>query len=214
MDFITLIFIIVFISKLIKKSKEQESKKETKSYQSYESYKSYENYDSPKRQEQRQKAMENIERAKQRAKKAASEIKEIMEIQEEYPHADASRIFLERKGHRKTNSAMKQVYEGKKEADNTSILQRAKANAQEYEENVTLTSMEREHNHSERVSAAEHYHLEDELRGDTLETIEDLMIKGYEGHLCFERDFVGEAMDMISRFTVPTDIPFDCEIKY
>ena len=36
--------------------------------------------------------------------------------------------------------------------------------------------------------------------------IEDLMIKGYDGKLPFERDFVGEGMDMISRFTVPDTI--------
>lgn len=28
------------------------------------------------------------------------------------------------------------------------------------------------------------------------------MVKGYEGNLCFERDFVGEAMDMVSRFSL------------
>jgi len=37
--------------------------------------------------------------------------------------------------------------------------------------------------------------------------VADLMIKGYDGNLCFERDFVGEGMDMISRFTVPSDVP-------
>jgi hypothetical protein len=40
-----------------------------------------------------------------------------------------------------------------------------------------------------------------------LGTIDDLMIKGYDGELCFERDFLGEAMDMISHFTVPSDVP-------
>ena len=40
-----------------------------------------------------------------------------------------------------------------------------------------------------------------------LGNIEDLMIKGYDGNLCFERDFVSEGLDMISRFTVPSDVP-------
>ena len=28
------------------------------------------------------------------------------------------------------------------------------------------------------------------------------MVKGYDGNLSFERDFLGEAMDMINRFTL------------
>ena len=102
---------------------------------------------------------------------------------------------------------MQQVYAGRMEARKTSILERAKANAEEDKADVTLQTMEAEHNHSERVSPAEHYHPEDVIPESMLGTIEDLMIKGYDGNLCFERDFVGEAMDMISRFTVPSDVP-------
>lgn len=72
---------------------------------------------------------------------------------------------------------------------------------------VRAGKMETEHNHSERIAPAEHYHPEDVISENMLGTIEDLMVKGYEGNLCFERDFVGEAMDMISRFTVPSDVP-------
>lgn len=104
-------------------------------------------------------------------------------------------------------SAMQQVQEGRAEARNTSILQRAKKNANEDKVDVTLQTMEAEHNHSERVSPAEHYHPEDVMPESMLGTIEDLMIKGYDGNLCFERDFVGEGLDMISRFTVPSDVP-------
>ena len=39
-------------------------------------------------------------------------------------------------------------------------------------------------------------HAEDE---NLLGSVEDLMVKGYDGNLSFERDFVGEAMDMINR---------------
>lgn len=104
-------------------------------------------------------------------------------------------------------SAMQQVHAGRMEARNTSILQRAVANADEDKVDVTLETMEAEHNHSERVSPAEHHHPEDVMPESMLGNIEDLMIKGYDGNLCFERDFVGEAMDMISRFTVPSDVP-------
>lgn len=54
------------------------------------------------------------------------------------------------------------------------IVQRAKANTRNYE-------------------------VEDE---SLLGSVEDLMVKGYDGNLNFERDFVGEAMDMINRFTL------------
>ena len=87
------------------------------------------------------------------------------------------------------------------------IVARAKANADENKADITLESMEAEHNHSERVSVAEHHHVEDILPENMLGTIEDLMVKGYEGNLCFDRDFVGEGLDMISRFTVPSDVP-------
>lgn len=92
-------------------------------------------------------------------------------------------------------------------AQNTTILERAKANAEEDKVDVTLETMEAEHNHSERVSAAVHHHPEDIIPENVLGNIEDLMIKGYDGNLCFERDFVGEGLDMVSRFVVPSDIP-------
>ena len=104
-------------------------------------------------------------------------------------------------------SAMQQIYAARMEAKNTSILERASKNASANLKDVTLTSMEAEHNHSERVSPAEHHHPEDVMTESMLGNIEDLMIKGYDGNLCFERDFVGEALDMISRFTVPSDVP-------
>ena len=98
-----------------------------------------------------------------------------------------------------------------------SIVQRSKANTKKYEADETLHELESEHKHSEKVSSAEaayvvkdreehmkmHMepaaHAEDE---NLLGSVEDLMVKGYDGNLSFERDFVGEAMDMINRFTL------------
>ena len=88
------------------------------------------------------------------------------------------------------------------EAKNTSILQRAKANADEDKDDVTLRSLEESHGHSAHVAPAVHNHPEDEIPENMLGKIEDLMVKGYEGELCFERDFVGEAMDMVNRFSL------------
>lgn len=125
--------------------------------------------------------------------------------------AKTKQRIMESRGMKDTStqrsSAMQQVYEGCMEARNTSILQRAKANVEEDKVDVTLETMEAEHNHSERVSVAEHHHPEDIIPENMLGKIEDLMIKGYDGNLCFERDFVGEGLDMISRFTVPSDVP-------
>ena len=92
-------------------------------------------------------------------------------------------------------------------AQTTTIVDRAKANVDEKKVDVTLETMEREHNHSERVAAAIHHHPEDVMPESMLGSIEDLMIKGYDGNLCFERDFVGEGLDMISRFTVLSEVP-------
>ena len=125
--------------------------------------------------------------------------------------AKTKQRIMESRGMKDTStqrsSAMQQVNEGRMEARNTSILQRAKANVEEDKVDVTLETMEAEHNHSERVSVAEHHHPEDIIPENMLGKIEDLMIKGYDGNLCFERDFVGEGLDMISRFTVPSDVP-------
>lgn len=103
-------------------------------------------------------------------------------------------------------AAMAQVHAGRVEANTTTILERAKSNADEDKEDVTLHTMEAEHHHSERVAPAIHHHPEDDLTENVLGTVEDLMVKGFDGNLCFERDFVGEAMDMINRFTVPSEI--------
>lgn len=100
----------------------------------------------------------------------------------------------------------KQIQKRRMEERNTSILDRAKGNNAENDNDVTLATMEAEHNHSERVAPAIHHHEEEDLRESMLGSVEDLMVKGYDGNLCFERDFLGEAMDMISHFTAPSEI--------
>ena len=100
------------------------------------------------------------------------------------------------------DEARQQIYKSRMEAKNTTILQRAKANAEEDKEDVTLRSLEESHGHSAHVAPAVHNHPEDEIPENMLGKIEDLMVKGYEGDLCFERDFVGEAMDMVNRFSM------------
>ena len=100
------------------------------------------------------------------------------------------------------DEARQQIYKSRMEAKNTTILQRARANADEDKDDVTLRSLEESHGHSAHVAPAVHNHPEDEIPENMLGKIEDLMVKGYEGDLCFERDFVGEAMDMVNRFSM------------
>lgn len=64
-----------------------------------------------------------------------------------------------------------------------------------------------EHKNSSILQPAKENVVEDVDSNDRLLAITDLMVKGYEGKLCFERDFLGEAMDMISRFQPPTELP-------
>lgn len=98
------------------------------------------------------------------------------------------------------------------------IVERAKANSNRYAgKDETLLEMEKEHGHSERVKTAvadyveveraEHRKLHEKPlpsveEESCLGTIEDLMVKGYSGNLSFERDFIGEAQDMLASFTL------------
>ncbi|MCM1107051.1 MAG: hypothetical protein NC355_08920 [Blautia sp.] len=103
----------------------------------------------------------------------------------------------------------------RKKEGRQSIVERAKANSQRYaKKDETLESMEREHGHSERVSPAlEHGHsghvpqergAQPFMHGEEsfLGSVEDLMIKGYDGNLSFERDFIGEAQDFLMSMTL------------
>lgn len=162
-------------------------------------------YQMPKRNERTTPAYEQINMQSYQEQQAVREKMERTKqrILESHGMVGRTNAYLQQEN----KSAMQQVQAGRMEARNTSILERAKSNADEDKVDVTLETMEREHNHSERVSPAEHYHPEENMPENMLGKIEDLMIKGYDGNLCFERDFIGEAMDMISHFTISTEIP-------
>lgn len=180
------IMIVVAIVKFVNSTMEK-AEQENRKYKNatYSMPKRTERTDSPRVQIQqqneqwRQAARENIEKARQRSAK----------------------------GIMKDRMVPKQEQSAQKEAYTTTILERAKVNASEDLPDVTLHMLEMEHNHSERVSPAEHHHPEDVISDNLLGSVEDLMVKGYDGNLCFERDFVGEAMDMLSRFvTIHTSV--------
>lgn len=98
------------------------------------------------------------------------------------------------------------------------IVERAKANSKKYAtEDVTLETMEEEHQHSEKVSSAVAAYVEEERAAhrkmheephpaieetSMLGSVEDLIVKGYDGNLSFERDFLGEANDFLANLTL------------
>lgn len=195
-----IIFIIIIIAIANSSSKKKEEEKQSRAQHAA---RQENNYQRPNNQRSssgeepwKKAARENIEKAARRASQVAN--KALNEIFAEEGVASPETEDM---------SAAERIKARRMEERNTTILQRAKGNAAENKEDVTLNTMEEEHQHSERVSAAVHHHPEDIIPENMLGTLEDLMVKGYDGNLCFERDFVGEAMDMISRFTVPSDVP-------
>lgn len=136
----------------------------------------------------------------------------------------ADRARLEQYRAAKAAKAGGVVPAGAQQEKKGDILSRAKQNTKKYETDTTLEELEKEHQHTEHVTEtisketllqrmAQHPHdaahvseVVGEESDSLMPTIEDLMIKGYDGKLSFERDFVGEGMDMINRFTVPDTI--------
>ena len=101
---------------------------------------------------------------------------------------------------------------------NNSIVDRAKLNNAKLAEDETLKEIEVLHGHKETHASEKVQHdaacqalkhddnavlAEESLLG----SIDDLMAKGYSSDLSFDRDFIGEAMDMIASFTVPDTVP-------
>lgn len=201
-----LIVIIFFVVKTIKQASEEQAKGASKRSTTYQNSQQTNQY--------KQAVRENLEKARQLAQASPREIYEQLNMsgsltKQSQPLKEKNEHFQQADMHRQqeNRAAMRQVHASRMEARNTTILQRAQTNTEEDKIDVTLQTMEAEHNHSERVSAAVHHHSEDVMPENMLGNIEDLMVKGYDGNLCFERDFLGEAMDMISRFTVPSDVP-------
>ena len=197
-ELIFIIAIIAYIVKAAQKADENQKRynntKKNPWESTYQAPRKSTRVDSPKvqmQQQTRQEIQAQIAKTKQRI----MESRGMQSVENEhFKQADMHR-------QQENREALQQVHASRMEARNTTILQRAKANADEDKVDVTLETMEAEHNHSERVPAAVHHHPEDIIPENMLGTVEDLMVKGYDGNLCFERDFVGEGLDMISRFS-------------
>lgn len=146
---------------------------------------------------------------------------------QEQPYAPKQRVVTSAERQRlEQYRSQKAKNASKKDGD---ILARAQQNVKRYEKDKTMEQLELEHMHSEQVKPtmvkeslkqAKDNHPHDaahvsayvgEQSDSLLGTIEDLMVKGYDGSLSFERDFVGEALDMINRFTAPDTISFSAD---
>lgn len=202
MEIIIVIAIIAYVLKAAKKSEENEKRYKNANKNVWDT-----NTYQPPRQTQQQNqqwkkaAQENIEKARQRATKV------LQELETDLVNELSGNVTTKEEKVAPNRTAMQQVQASRIEARNTTIVDRAKTNTDENKADVTLETMEAEHAHSERVSAATHHHPEDIIPENMLGNIEDLMVKGYDGNLCFERDFIGEGLDMISRFDVPSEVP-------
>lgn len=203
MELIIFIIIIVYIVKAAKKADDNQKRQGTMG-RNYDGV----TYQATRPATRQQSARVQVQQSQQEIQRQIERTKQRI-LESRGMQGSANDHFKQAEKHRQQENreAMQQVHAARVEARNTTILQRAKANADEDKVDITLETMEAEHNHSERVSAAVHHHPEDVIPENMLGTIEDLMIKGYDGNLCFERDFVGEGLDMISRFTVPSDVP-------
>ena len=83
-------------------------------------------------------------------------------------------------------------------AVNDTMLDRANKNVSEFDEDLTLHEMEYEHNHAEQNMPIDENWDNICLLGET----EDLIIKGYNGSIPYERDFVREAEEFLSKISV------------
>lgn len=109
--------------------------------------------------------------------------------------------------------AEKQLQNRQRQTENTSIVDRARQNNQRFQQDTTLSEIEKMHSHSEMQASKpvehskvcqshENYENVMEPAESMFGSVEDLMVKGYSGDMSFDRDFIGEAMDMISSFTL------------
>lgn len=197
MEIIIVIAIIAYVLKAVKKSEENEKRYKNANKNVWDTT----TYQAPRQtsqqnQQWKKAAQENIEKARQRATKV------LQELETDLVNELSGNVTTKEEKVAPNRTAMQQVQASRIENRNTTIVDRAKTNTEANKVDVTLETMEAEHAHSERVSAAAHHHPEDIIPENMLGNIEDLMIKGYDGNLCFERDFIGEGLDMISRFTV------------
>lgn len=115
--------------------------------------------------------------------------------------------------------------EKKANAAQGDILSRANKNVQGYQEdmlheeqcgdNLDDAQMHKEKLHNSQESYSQNHKVDfteydqESILGD----LNDLLVKGYSGSLDFDRDFVGEGMDMLNSFTIPDELPKEMNLQ-
>lgn len=113
-------------------------------------------------------------------------------------------------------NALNQTYQQKPQQSNPDIVQRAVKNNARFADDTTQKELEAMHGHSEaqqrmaqehsrncqtlHTKAADGAKIIEAETQSMFGSVEDLIAMGYSGNLEFERDFLGEGLDMINNF--------------
>lgn len=113
-------------------------------------------------------------------------------------------------------NALNQTYQQKPQQSNPNIVQRAVKNNARFADDTTQKELEAMHGHSEaqqrmaqehsrncqtlHTKAADGAKIIEAETQSMFGSVEDLIAMGYSGNLEFERDFLGEGLDMINNF--------------
>lgn len=117
------------------------------------------------------------------------------------------------------------VEEKRVHAEQADILSRANKNAQSYQEDILHEEQcgenldnaqmhnEKLHNSVETYTQMHKVDFTEYDQESILGDLNDLLVKGYSGSLDFDRDFVGEAVDMLNSFTIPDELPKEMNLQ-
>ena len=113
-------------------------------------------------------------------------------------------------------NALNQTYQQRPQQSNPDIVQRAVKNNARFADDTTQKELEAMHGHSEaqqrmaqehsrncqtlHTKAADGAKIIEAETQSMFGSVEDLIAMGYSGNLEFERDFLGEGLDMINNF--------------
>lgn len=113
-------------------------------------------------------------------------------------------------------NALNQTYQQRPQQSNPDIVQRAVKNNARFADDTTQKELETMHGHSEaqqrlaqehsrncqtlHTKAADGAKIIEAETQSMFGSVEDLIAMGYSGNLEFERDFLGEGLDMINNF--------------
>lgn len=114
---------------------------------------------------------------------------------------------IEKARKRAQNNVKKQAAKMWHEVRKEIVSEKPNEEVEKNSKTTVASGSEAQLQHSKQPTPQAYAPTPEVLSESQLGRVEDLIVKGYEGNLCFERDFLAEAMDMLNCFTVPSDIP-------